>query len=493
MNDLTVILGNQLVKPSLIPDMIRYPVFMCESDDLCTHYRYHKLKILFFLTAMREYADELRAEQITCHYYPLHSVDKQRFCDVLFDFCTRHKVKVIHMITIEDHFFKKELTSTCQLYNITLKEYPSPLFLTTIDDFSRYLQQSKKPFMKTFYEKQRKKLDILMTNGKPVGGKFSFDEDNRKKTPKDLRFPKIPTYSPSQYEQDVRTIITQKFDDHPGQLSAMWLPTKRTQVDDYLKNFINDRFHYFGDYEDAIDNRSDVLFHSALSAVLNCGLITPAEIISQIKTVEQSIPINSYEGFIRQITGWREFIRGIYHHFDQEQQTRNIFNHHNKLSRLWYEGSTGIPPLDDAIKQVMKSGYTHHINRLMVIGNIMLLVRTHPQEVYRWFMECFIDSSDWVMGPNVFGMSQFSDGGIFATKPYICGSNYILKMSHYSKGEWCSMLDALYWQFIIDNQEVFKKNVRLRMMVSTVNRFSSSKLAAMKQLASEAINQLTQP
>ena len=158
-----------------------------------------------------------------------------------------------------------------------------------------------------------------------------------------------------------------------------------------------------------------ILYHSALSPFINCGLITPQEILDKVAPFESSVPINSYEGFIRQIIGWREFIRGIYHNYDDTQQSTNFFNHQNKLTIHWYDATTTIAPLDDAIKQTMDLSYTHHINRLMVIGNAMLLCRIHPQEVYRWFMECYMDSSDWVMGPNIFGMSQFSDGGIFAT------------------------------------------------------------------------------
>ena len=218
------------------------------------------------------------------------------------------------------------------------------------------------------------------------------------------------------------------------------------------------------------------LFHSAISPLINCGLLTPQEILSAIQPYEASIPINSYEGFVRQIIGWREFIRGIYHNFDDVQQTSNFFNHQRKLTNHWYNATTSILPLDDAIKQTMKLEYTHHINRLMVIGNIMLMCNIHPQEVYRWFMECYIDSADWVMGPNVFGMSQFSDGGIFATKPYICGSNYIRKMSHYKKGEWCEPMDALYWRFIADNVDFFAGNFRMKFMTSKVTSFSKEKL-----------------
>ena len=182
------------------------------------------------------------------------------------------------------------------------------------------------------------------------------------------------------------------------------------------------------------------------------------------------IPLNSVEGFLRQIVGWREFIRGVYQNFAETQLESNYFNFSNSLNQSWYDGTTGIPPLDDAIIFSSKFGYTHHINRLMVISNIMTLCEIAPKNVYTWFMEMFIDSSEWVMTPNVFGMGTFADGGIFSTKPYICGSNYILKMSDYKKGPWCDIVDGLYWHFVAKNIETIKKNARMPFAESTLNK-----------------------
>ena len=185
--------------------------------------------------------------------------------------------------------------------------------------------------------------------------------------------------------------------------------------------------------------------------------------------------MNSIEGLIRQIMGWREFIRGIYHNFSEIQENRNFFNHQRKLTSAWYDGTTGIVPVDNAIIKVNKYGYLHHIERLMVMSNVMLLCEVDPKEVHRWFNEMFVDSMDWVMGPNVYGMGQFSDGGIFATKPYICGSNYLIKMSDYKKGQWSDELDALYWSFIDRNRDFFSKNPRLSMMVNLFDKMSEEK------------------
>ena len=214
---------------------------------------------------------------------------------------------------------------------------------------------------------------------------------------------------------------------------------------------MEERFNDFGPYEDAIKNGEHFINHSVLSMVLNLGILTPDIVIEKLINYAEnnSIPINSLEGIIRQIIGWREFIRGIYQNFSERMETENYWDHDRKLTIDWYEGTTGIDPLDDAIKGAHKYGYTHHINRLMVLSNIMNMSRIKPQEIYRWFMEMFVDSSDWVMVPNVYGMGLFSDGGIFATKPYICGSSYFMKMMDFKKGEWCNTMDGLYWRFIL--------------------------------------------
>jgi deoxyribodipyrimidine photolyase-related protein len=271
------------------------------------------------------------------------------------------------------------------------------------------------------------------------------------------------------------------------------MPTNRKEALLWLENFFENKFLNFGNYEDAIRSDNNFLFHSAISPVLNMGLLTPDEVVK--KTLEfaelNSIPINSLEGFIRQIIGWREFIRGIYHHKGNEETNSNFWNHHGKLTSHWYEGTTGIAPLDDAIKDCIKYGYTHHIPRLMVICNIMNLSKIHPNEIYKWFMEMFVDSSDWVMVPNVFGMGTFADGGIFATKPYSCGSNYILKMSNYKKDEWCDIVDGLYWMFMNDNVSFFKSNPRLAILVKSLERMKNERKELIFGKAIDFINSKT--
>ena len=265
-------------------------------------------------------------------------------------------------------------------------------------------------------------------------------------------------------------LVESEFPDHPGNARDFRWPTTRTQALDWLDAFVVQRLARFGPYEDAITSRSDTLFHSLLSPYLNMGLITPEEVLEPVTALADRLPIQSIEGFVRQVVGWREFVRGVYRHFGDEEESANFWGHDREMTPSWYEGTTGIAPLDDTIHAVRRTGWAHHIQRLMILGNLMTLCELRPPTAYRWFMEMFVDSSEWVMGPNVYGMGLFSDGGVFATKPYICGSNYIVKMSDYGKGEWCDVVDGLYWRFIDKHRDFFQGNPRLALMPRALDR-----------------------
>jgi deoxyribodipyrimidine photolyase-related protein len=233
----------------------------------------------------------------------------------------------------------------------------------------------------------------------------------------------------------------------------------------------------FGPYEDALSRRSETVFHSVLSPLLNLGLLTPRDVLDRVidHARANEVPLNSLEGFVRQVIGWREFVRGIYRHFGERQENENFWGHRRGLAESWYRGETGIVPLDHAIRTAERLGWTHHITRLMVVGNLMTLAEIAPNAAHDWFMEMYVDSSDWVMGPNVYGMAIFSDGGIFATKPYICGSNYLLKMSDFGRGEWCDVVDGLYWRFIGKHRDFFAANPRLAMMARMLDRLKPAR------------------
>ncbi len=467
-NNLFVILGNQLFNPKkYLKDFLDCDFFMAEDFELCTNYKHHKLKILHTLSSMRSYKDELLYLGVKVHYFSLEeSSFKEDYIIKLQKVIKKFQYKKIFFYEIEDKFFEEKIDLLKNTVETVILK--SPMFLFNRKFFKEYLNENK-PFMSSFYKLSRRKNNILLENNKPLGGKWSYDEENRKKIPKGLKAPATTSFKFTEHTLYLMPLISKYFSDHLGHVERFWLPTTREQCLAFLNNFIKYKFEKFGDYEDAISSEQDFLFHSALSPVLNIGLITPNELITIISKEQNKVKINSYEGFIRQVIGWREFIRGIYQNFEKKLINGNYFNNHRSMKGCWYEGNTGIPPLDDAIKKALRIGYNHHIERLMIISNIMNLSRINPQEVYNWFMELYVDSYDWVMAPNVFGMGLHSDGGIFATKPYICASSYWLKMSSYPKGDWTDIVDGLYWKFVDENRIKLKKNPRIGIMTKMID------------------------
>ncbi len=475
MKSLFLILGNQLFPHKHLRKYKESTFFMCESFDLCTFQKHHKLKLILFLSSMRSYADELKKNKFKVNYIDLKKDFKISYEKKLENFIEKNKFEELISFEIEDKFFEKKIKTLCKKNKIKLSFIQSPMFLNSRDEFKNYLSKTKKPFMAKFYKIARAKIDILMENNMPKGGKWSFDEDNRKKLPKDIKIPEMITAKETMHTKVLKKQINTIFKNHPGQVENFWLPTTYDDAVKWLDYFIIKKFNLFGDYEDAVDTNNNFLFHSVLSPMINLGLLTPELIIERVRKVENKIKINSYEGYIRQIIGWREFIRGIYQNYDQKLEENNFFQHNNSLTKKWYDGTTGLDPLDHSIKNAQKYGYTHHIERLMVLCNIMNLCEIKPNEVYNWFMEMFVDSSDWVMSPNVYGMGLFSDGGIFSTKPYICGSSYFMKMMNFKRGGWNDIMDGLYWRFINKNRKFFQSNPRLNMMVNIYDKMNTER------------------
>lgn len=476
-----LVLGNQLFPARLLaehgmgPDSVM--VFMCEHLDLCTDVRHHQQKIVLFFAAMREYAQRLRQRGYEVVYEQLDADSSESFEQRLAQFLDAHGLSALVHYEIEDHFFDRRIQSFADDADVSREVLQSPMFLTSRSDFQRFLDDSK-PFMGSFYKYQRRRLGLLLEDdGSPRGGRWSFDEDNREPLPDDVEPPALPDSTWSDHTRDVVELVSEHFGDHFGDASEFWWPVTRRSALYWLRDFLQQRLQSFGPYEDALSQRSDTLFHSLLSPMLNLGLLTPREVLDAAleHAEDHSVPLNSLEGFVRQVAGWREFVRGIYHQFDEAQSNCNFWQHERGLTASWYKATTGIPPLDDAIDSARRLGWSHHIQRLMVVGNLMNLCQIRPQVVHDWFMETHVDSSDWVMGPNVYGMALFSDGGIFATKPYICGSNYLRKMGDYGKGPWCDVVDGLYWRFIDDHRDFFSANPRLSMMVGTLDRMGADR------------------
>ena len=469
--------------------------YMAEDYGLCTHYQYHKHKITFFLSAMRSHAASLRERhEIVYHQLTPETMDRDYLTKLTETLAEYPSVREIFTYEISDRFFREALVAFCEKQDLELVQVDNPGFLTPKAVFSDYVNSTKRPFMKTFYEQQRKRLNVLVdSGGNPLNGKWSFDDENRKKLPKKIDVPAMPVMTDTQDTSDVKTLVNELFADHPGDTSDFWMATTRAQALEQVDRFLHDRFELFGPYEDAFESDQVFLYHSVLSPYINAGLITAQEVVDKAIAYSQEygIPFNSLEGFVRQIIGWREFVKGTYDHYEDKMRG-NFFKHTRKLTHHWYDGTTGVAPLDDTILKARKYGYTHHIERLMIVGNIMLLCELDPEEVYRWFMEMYVDSADWVMVPNVFGMTQFAGGGVFATKPYICGANYWSKMSRYSKtADWAPTVNGLYWNFIDKHRSFFAKNHRMSMMVSMYEKKSPEAQSELVTAAQTFIDKVT--
>ena len=493
MKILRVILGNQLFPISQINLSKDVPIFMAEDNGLCSYIKHHKSKIALFFSAMRSYRDQLKNNSYKVIYYDANNNFSTSYFDKLLDIVKSNKIEKIEIYEIEDKPFERDFLDFCKTNNIEITFLPSPMFIDSRGSFKRFLGDKKFHLQANYYKQMRKKKKLLLEDNKPIGGRWSFDEDNRKKLPSGYEIPKLPIIKPYKEFSEISNVININFSNHPGELHS-WMPHSYEQIVEWLEIFFKERFNEFGHYEDAIDKDEHFINHSVLSSSLNLGLITPKEVIDKsIDYAEKNdIPLNSLEGFIRQIIGWREFIRGIYQNYGDQMVKSNYWNHKNKLTAAWYDGSTGIEPLDEAIKGAIKYGYTHHINRLMILSNIMNLCNIDPNEIYKWFMEMFIDSSDWVMVPNVYGMGTFADGGIFATKPYICGSSYILRMSNFKKGDWCDIVDGLYWKFIEENKDFFITNPRLSLMIRALEKLNPDRKKHIFECANNFINKVTQ-
>ena len=443
----------------------------------------HQQKLVLHRASMRAYADELEGRGHELKFVDCPQGSRVESASLLERELPR-SVRRLHLCDPADDLLMRRLKRLAKSRGIGLVVYPSPNFLSPGDFLQEHIGQRKKPFMANFYKAQRKRMAILLDDeGQPVGGKWSFDEDNRKKLPKGHVPPPEPMQSPDDYVRQAKAWVAKRFPDNPGSTEHFRWPVTRKAASQWLQRFFEERFHDFGIYEDAISTEHATLNHSAITPMLNIGLLDPQEVVDKALAMEGKVPLNSLEGFIRQVIGWREFMRGIYRHRGVEIRNGNYWKFDRPMPKAFYDGTTGIPPIDRVIQQVLVDGYCHHIERLMLLGNFMVLCRIRPDDVYKWFMELFVDAYDWVMVPNVYGMSQFADGGTFTTKPYISGSNYVLKMSDEKKGEWCEIWDGLFWSFIGDHADFFLSNPRLSMMARNWNKQDPAKQKAHRHAA----------
>ena len=495
MKQVSIIFPNQLFRDSHLLK-INCEILILEDSLFFGNDKFHKLinhknKLVFHRSSMLAYKKYLENYGFEVNYIE----NKKNFSTA--EYLSKHikdKYQKINLINPHDYLVMKRIKKYVEENNLQLNVLTSPMFITHDVIRKSFESNIKKPLMGKFYETQRKSQKILLnSDGTPQGGKWSFDELNRKKLPKKINVPNLPKLPKNDIVVHAEKSISNLDFQYIGESNHFLYPTNFDEVDNWLDDFLEKRFCLFGDYEDAICKENNFLWHSLLSPLLNSGLITPNEVIQKalVFADKNKVPINSLEGFIRQIIGWREFIQLVYKKYGTKMRNSNFWNFEDKpMPKSFYTGNTGIEPVDVVIKNILKFGYCHHIERLMIIGNFMLLCRIHPNQVYKWFMEMFVDSYDWVMVPNVYGMSQFSDGGIFSTKPYISGSNYVKKMSNYKNDSWCIIWDGLFWKFISDNKAYFSKQYRLSMLTRNLDKMKPEKLNNHFDVANKFLNQL---
>jgi deoxyribodipyrimidine photolyase-related protein len=367
------------------------------------------------------------------------------------------------------------------------------IFEYTIEDADAFFKDKKHYHQTDFYIAQRKQRNLLMeAYGKPLGGKWTYDAENRERFPKGETIPKLPAPSRNNFVSEAMLYVDRFFPNGYGDTSNFIYPVTRKDALKWLDRFLDERFAKFGIYEDAMVSKEHFLYHSVLTPMLNIGLLNPGEIVEAAlqKSSNAEMPLNALEGFIRQIVGWREFIRIVYAREGSKQRTKNYWGFTRKIPPQFWTGETGIEPVDTVIKKLLKTSYNHHIERLMVMSNFFLLCEFDPDEVYRWFMEMYIDAYDWVMVPNVYGMTQFADGGLMTTKPYISGSNYLMKMGDWPKGDWQQVWDGLFWRFMHVHRDFFLQNPRLGMLVKTFDKMNEEKRKAHLENAGRFLEQL---
>lgn len=472
MAEITLIFPDQLYlnHPCLVS---RRPIYLVEEFLFFNVQPFHKQRLVLLKCAMQHYAERLQKNRHDVIKIPSKDLPSRgKWCDIL----GQKGITNIHLAEFADEWLSQDLKRGAEKYGWEIHFYPSPGSISTNQELKDFFAGKNHYSMAQFYASQRKCHNILMDDKGPVGGKYSFDTDNRKKLPKSLPIP--PTFFPPQNPVTDKIIaeVESEFHNSIGEAAPFLYPSTHEEAKTALTLFLEKKLALFGDYQDAIQEKDSFLFHSVLSSSLNIGLLTPQEVIQAAldHSEKHPVPLNSLEGFLRQIMGWREFVRASYLLKGSHQRSFNFFEHHEKLPKKFWTGETGLLPIDCTIKKILKTGYGHHIERLMVLGNFLLLTETSPQEIYTWFMAYFVDAYDWVMVPNIYGMSQYADGGVIVTKPYVSASNYLLKMSNYPKGDWTEIWDGLFWRFLQKHHALFSSNIRTINLIYNLNRNQTS-------------------
>lgn len=458
---------------------------MIEHDLLFRQYPFHAQKLVLHRASMTRFRDRLEEAGHQVRYLATcrDSASREQLAEVVRELRPRR----VTVYDVVDDWLSRDLTAALGDGGYELGPgdvLESPGFLTSRAAIAEFFDtvaggtDGSRARMQHFYTWQRRRLDVLVEDGQPVGGTWSFDEANRKKLPRGHVVPPVPPLDRHPAVEEAIAWVGTEFPDAPGRADTFSWPTSHDEAEAAYEAFLSDRFAEFGPYEDAISAQHPFLFHSLLTPSLNCGLITAHHVLERALAAGQAVPLESLEGFVRQVIGWREYMRATYVRWGRRMRSGNHLGHTRPLAEGWWTAQTGLGPVDHVIGQVLENGYAHHIERLMVLGNAMTLLRTDPDEAYEWFMGMFIDAYDWVMVPNVYAMSQFAAGAAITTKPYVSGSNYLRRMSDLPAADWKEDWDALYWTFVRDHHDVFAGNPRSRMIATLYDGLEPSTKAA---------------
>ena len=468
-------------------------VFLIEEPLYFSEFKFHKQKLVLHRASMQKYKQYLEANKIQVKYLEFQELSKT---EAIADILQQHQIQVVDIYDLVDDWLLKRLNKSLEAVSIQLTIHNSLMFLTAVNEFTDFFENrsgARKYWMNDFYIWQRKRLNILVgENNKPIGDKWSFDTENRKKLPKDIIIPNTFEIQNNSYIKEAREYVDKYFPDNFGRTDTFWCPIDFEGAKQYFQQFLQNRLELFGPYEDAITIKSDSVFHSTISPLLNNGLLTPDYVIEETLEfiAKNDIPMASIEGFIRQIIGWREYIRALYILEGKKIRTSNYFGSKKSMPKSMWSAKTSIAPIDYHIRVLEKYAYTHHIPRLMLFGNYLNLCQIKPNAVYEWFMEMYIDAYDWVMVPNVYSMTLYADGGLLTTKPYIASSNYILKMSDFKKDDWSQTLDALFWNFVGKNFDKLQKEGRLGFIGVQYNKMPEIKKSNYTKIAQEYLDNL---
>lgn len=481
-------------------------VLMMEVKEEASYIPQHKIRLVLFFSAMRHFATDLRDRGDTVYYAELDDPNNRgNFAEEIARWANKTRPERIICTRPGDHRVLTGVQNAAKDLNCKLEVRSDRHFMSTVDDFRAFAKGRKSLLLETFYRKMRRDHDILMAGKDPVGGKWNFDQENRgtfgNKGPPEIKPPR--SFQSDQTTQDLIKLIEREFPDSPGRLKNFDYPVTHEQALAALRDFLKYRLENFGTYQDAMVTDHPYLYHSRLSCVLNLHLLDPRKAIDRAVQAysDKHAPINSVEGFVRQILGWREFVRGVYWLKMPEYAEMNALQADLPMPAFMWTAETEMNCIQQCVRQLIDHAYAHHIQRLMVMGLFALLLGVRPYDVHRWHLSMYADAIDWVSLPNVLGMSQYGDGGIIGTKPYAASGSYIDKMSDYcakciynpkeSIGAKACPFTTLYWDFLSRNQKRLRKNPRMGLQFRNLDRKSDSDLNKISQKADRLKSDLT--